>query len=51
MNRRSSLTLTTAALLCFGVSTSAFAQQGPLGTAQEARAMLDNRRLGPKAVI
>jgi hypothetical protein len=33
MNRRSSLTITIAALLCFGVSTSAFTQQGPLGTA------------------
>jgi hypothetical protein len=49
MNRRSSLTLTTAALLCFGVSTSAFAQQGPLGTAQEARAMLDKAVAAVKA--
>jgi hypothetical protein len=41
MNRRSSFTLTATALLCFGVSTSAFAQQGQFGTALEARAMLD----------
>src|ERR1700722_713946 len=49
MNRRSSLTLTIAALLCFGVSTSAFAQQGQLGTAQEAKAMLDKAVAAVKA--
>jgi hypothetical protein len=49
MNRRSSLTLAVAALLCFGVSTGAFAQQGPLGTAQEARAMLDKAVAAIKA--
>src|SRR6202049_2248465 len=49
MNRRSTLALSTAALLCFGVSTSAFAQQGPLGTPQEARAMLDKAVAAVKA--
>jgi hypothetical protein len=49
MNRRSSLTLTSAVLLSFGVSTSAFAQQGSLGTAQEARAMLDKAVAAVKA--
>src|SRR5580700_8911977 len=49
MNHRSFLSLTTIALLCFGVSTSALAQQGPLGTAQEARAMLDKAVAAVKA--
>jgi hypothetical protein len=49
MNRRSTLALSTAALLCFGVSTSAFAQQGQLGTPQEARAMLDKAVAAVKA--
>jgi signal transduction histidine kinase len=49
MNHRSFSSLTTMALLCFGVSTSALAQQGPLGTAKEARAMLDKAVAAVKA--
>ncbi len=49
MNPRSSLTVATAALLCLGVCTSAFAQQGQLGTPQEAKAMLDKAVAAVKA--
>src|SRR6202049_81471 len=49
MNRRNVLTLTAMALLCVGVSFSAFAQQGQLGTPQEARAMLDKAVAAVKA--
>jgi Single Cache domain 2 len=49
MNRRNMLTLTAMALLCVGVSSSAFAQQGQFGTPQEARAMLDKAVAAVKA--
>jgi hypothetical protein len=49
MNRRNCLTLTIVALMCFGVSTSGFAQQGQLGTAQEAKAMLEKAVAAIKA--
>jgi hypothetical protein len=49
MNSRTMLTLTAMALLCVGVSASAFAQQGQLGTPQEARAMLDKAVAAVKA--
>src|SRR5438132_6368442 len=56
--RRTTLTLSTMTLLCLGValpggtamlSTTAFAQQGQFGTAQEARAMLDKAVAAVKA--
>jgi hypothetical protein len=49
MNSRNMLTLTAMALLYVGVSSSAFAQQGQLGTPQEARAMLDKAVAAAKA--
>jgi hypothetical protein len=50
MNRRSAIT-GVSALLCsaFFLSGTTFAQQGPLGTAQEARAMLDKAVAAVKA--
>src|SRR5580692_3476998 len=50
MNRRSAIT-GVSALLCsaFFLSGTTFAQQGQLGTAQEARAMLDKAVAAVKA--
>jgi Single Cache domain 2 len=49
MNRSNMFTLTAMTLLCVGVSSNAFAQQGQLGAPQEARAMLDKAVAAVKA--